>query len=134
EEAEELKSRIGAKLEVVGVGVRSLDVQRDWNIPEHLLTTNLEELVQSADIVVELMGGIEPAKELILSALNSGADVVTANKALIADSGPQLFEAASRVGAQVFYEAAVAGAIPIIRPLRESLAGDYVDRVLGIVN
>lgn len=134
EEAEELKSRIGAKLEVVGVGVRALDAQRDWDIPEHLLTTNLDELVQSADIVVELMGGIDPAKELILSGLKSGADVVTANKALIADSGPELFEAASRVGAQVFYEAAVAGAIPIIRPLRESLAGDYVDRVLGIVN
>ena len=129
-----LGSRVGAELELVGVGVRSLDAQRDYDIPRELLTTNLDQLVQSADIVVELMGGIEPAKSLILSAINAGADVVTANKALIAAHGPELFDVATQVGAQIFYEAAVAGAIPIIRPLRESLAGDYIERVLGIVN
>ncbi|MGB3414759.1 MAG: homoserine dehydrogenase [Microbacteriaceae bacterium] len=129
-----LASRIGAKLELVGVGVRNLDSKRDYEIPAQLLTTDLESLTQKADIVVELMGGIEPSKSLILSAINSGADVVTANKALIAAHGPELFAAASQVGAQIFYEAAVGGAIPIIRPLRESLAGDYIERVLGIVN
>ena len=87
-----------------------------------------------ADIVIELMGGIEPAKQYVLQAINSGADVVTANKALLATHGPELFDAADQVGAQVYYEAAAAGAIPIIRPLRDSLAGDRVRRIMGIVN
>src|SRR5690606_6373957 len=87
-----------------------------------------------ADIVIELMGGLEPARSLILHALNSGADVITGNKALLATHGAELFEAAEQVGAQLFYEAAVAGAIPIIRPLRESLAGDRITRIMGIVN
>src|SRR5699024_2620223 len=78
--------------------------------------------------------GLEPARSYILQALHSGADVVTANKALLATHGPELFDAAAQVGAQLYYEAAVGGAIPIIRPLRDSLAGDHVDRVLGIVN
>ena len=131
---DEHASRIGAELDVVGIAVRSLDSKRSVDLPRDLLTTDAESLVVGADIVVELMGGIEPAKTLILRALESGADVITANKALLAAHGPQLFDAADKVGAQLYYEAAVAGAIPIIRPLRDSLAGDHVNRILGIVN
>lgn len=133
-EREELGARIGAELDVVGVAVRDLKKQRNQSIPQELLTTDAESLVVQADIVVELMGGIEPARTLILRALESGADVITANKALLASHGPELFDAAGKVGAQLYYEAAVAGAIPIIRPLRDSLAGDAVNRILGIVN
>jgi len=133
-EREELGARIGAQLDVVGVAVRDLKKKRNQAIPTDLLTTDAESLVVQADIVVELMGGIEPARTLILRALESGADVITANKALLAAQGPELFDAAGKVGAQLYYEAAVAGAIPIIRPLRESLAGDEVNRILGIVN
>ena len=133
-EREELGARIGAGLDVVGAAVRDVKKQRNQSIPKELLTTDAESLVVQADIVVELMGGIEPAKTLILRALESGADVITANKALLAAHGPELFDAAGKVGAQLYYEAAVAGAIPIIRPLRDSLAGDEVNRILGIVN
>ena len=131
---DELAARAGAGLEVVGVAVRNLDAQRDTEIPKHLLTTDAEALILGVDIVVELIGGIEPARTYILQALNSGADVITANKAVLANHGPELFEAAEQVGAQLYYEAAVGGAIPIIRPLRDSLAGDRVTRILGIVN
>ncbi len=131
---DELAARIGARLELVGVAVRDLKAQRDTVIPAELLTTDADKLVREADIVIEVMGGIEPARTLILSAINAGADIVTANKALLAHHGPEIFAAAAQVGAQVYYEAAVAGAIPIIRPLRESLAGDRVTRILGIVN
>jgi homoserine dehydrogenase len=99
-----------------------------------LLTTDAEPLILGADIVIEVMGGIEPARTYILQALNSGSDVITANKALLANHGTELFDAAEQVGAQLYFEAAVAGAIPIIRPLRESLAGDKVNRIMGIVN
>ncbi len=133
-EREELGHRIGAQLDVVGVAVRDLSKPRNQAIPAELLGTDADALVTGADIVVELMGGIEPAKSLILRALESGADVITANKALMAAHGPELFDAAAKVGAQLYYEAAVAGAIPIIRPLRDSLAGDEVHRILGIVN
>jgi homoserine dehydrogenase len=131
---EELASRSGAGLELIGVAVRNPSAQRTPAIPEHLITTDAASLIHGADIVVELIGGLEPARTHILEALNSGADVVTANKALLATHGPELFEAAEQVGAQLYYEAAVAGAIPIIRPLRDSLAGDRVTRILGIVN
>jgi homoserine dehydrogenase len=114
--------------------VRNLDAKRDVDLPRELFTTDAEQLVLGADIVIELMGGIEPARTLILRALEGGADVVTGNKALIAAHGSELANAAEQVGAQLFYEAAVAGAIPIIRPLRESLAGDHIVRVMGIVN
>jgi homoserine dehydrogenase len=134
EQGQELAARAGAGLEVVGVAVRSLDAKRDTDIPQHLLTTDAESLILGADIVVELIGGIEPARTYILQALHSGADVITANKAVLANHGPELFEAAEQVGAQLYYEAAVGGAIPIIRPLRDSLAGDRVSRILGIVN
>lgn len=134
EQGDELAARVGARLELIGIAVRDVTATRDVELPAELLTTDAERLILSADLVVELMGGIEPAREYIALALSSGADVVTGNKALIATHGPELFDIAERVGAQLYYEAAVAGAIPILRPLRESLAGDRVDRVLGIVN
>ena len=134
EHGPELANRAGAGLELVGVAVRDLGATRTAEIPKELLTTDAESLLLGADIVIELMGGLEPARTLILQALNSGADVITGNKALLATHGPELFEAAEQVGAQLYYEAAVAGAIPIIRPLRDSLAGDRIKRILGIVN
>ena len=134
EQADDLAARIGAPVELVGVGVRRLDAPRDVEVPEGLITTDSASLVTRADLVVEVIGGIEPARTLILSALEHGASVVTANKALLAEDGPTLFEAAAKAERDLYYEAAVAGAIPILRPLRESLAGDKVTRVLGIVN
>ena len=134
EHGEELSERVGAGLELVGVAVRDLNAARTAEIPQYLLTTDARSLILGADIVVELMGGLEPAREYLELALTSGADVVTANKALLATHGPELFEIAEQVGAQLYYEAAVGGAIPIIRPLRDSLAGDRVRRILGIVN
>jgi len=131
---DELADRAGARLELAGIAVRNPDAQRDVDLPRDLLTTDAESLIVGSDIVIELMGGIEPARAQVLTALGSGADVVTANKALLATHGPELFEAADQVGASVYYEAAAAGAIPIIRPLRDSLAGDRVVRIMGIVN
>ena len=134
EHGNELASRAGAGLELIGVAVRNLDAERTPAIPRELLTTDAASLILGADIVIELMGGLEPARTLLLEAINSGADIITANKALLATHGPELFDAAEQVGAQLYYEAAVGGAIPIIRPLRDSLAGDRVKRILGIVN
>ena len=132
----DLAARVGAPVELVGVAVRRLDAPREVVVPDGLLTTDAEGLVRrdDVDLVVEVIGGIEPARSLILAALEHGASVVTANKALLAEDGPTLFEAADKAGRDLYYEAAVAGAIPIVRPLRESLAGDRVTRVLGIVN
>jgi len=130
----DLEARVGARLKLVGVAVRNLDAERDPAIPRDLLTTDAEALVDRADVVVEVMGGIEPARSLLLRAFAGGACVVTANKALLAENGPELFEAADDAGVDLLFEAAVAGAIPIVRPIRESLAGDHVRRVLGIVN
>ena len=136
EQATDLAARVGAPVELAGVAVRRLDAQREVEVPEGLLTTDATALVtrDDIDLVVEVIGGIEPARSLILAALESGKSVVTANKALLAEDGPTLFEAAEKAGRDLYYEAAVAGAIPILRPLRESLAGDRVTRVLGIVN
>ena len=136
EQADDLAARVGAPLELVGVGVRRTGNDRGpWITPE-LASANLHELVtgRGADIVVEVMGGIEPARELILAAFASGASVVTANKALLAQHGAELHEACDAAGADLYFEASVAGAIPLLRPLRESLVGDRVQRVLGIVN
>ena len=136
EQAGDLAARVGAPVRLVGVAVRRIDAPRDVEVPEGLLTTDAAGLVarDDVDVVVEVIGGIEPARSLILAALENGASVVTANKALLAEDGPTLFEAAEKAGRDLYYEAAVAGAIPILRPLRESLAGDRVTRVLGIVN
>lgn len=132
--ADELAARAGARLELIGIAVRDPDAVRTTALPRDLFTTDAQALILGADIVIELMGGIEPARTHILEAIGSGADIVTANKALIATHGPELTAAAEQVGAQLYYEAAVGGAIPIIRPLRDSLAGDRVNRILGIVN
>ena len=133
EHSEDLAARVGAPLELVGVYVRDVSAPRQ-GIDSSLLTSDGHGLVARADVVIELMGGISPARELILAALAGGASVVTANKALLAAHGPELFEAADAAGADLYFEAAVAGAIPIVRPVRESLAGDQVERILGIVN
>ena len=136
EQAGDLAARVGAPVELVGVAVRRIDAPREVEVPAGLLTTDAHALVTRSDVdlVIEVIGGIEPARSLILAALESGASVVTANKALLAEDGPTLFEAADKAGRDLYYEAAVAGAIPILRPLRESLAGDTVTRVIGIVN
>jgi homoserine dehydrogenase len=134
EDADALAARTGARLQLSGIAVRNVNTKRDVELPQELFTTDAETLVKDADLVIELMGGIEPARTLILSALNNGACVVTGNKALLAQDGPTLYEAADKAGVQLSYEAAVAGAIPILRPIRDSLSGDRITRVLGIVN
>jgi homoserine dehydrogenase len=134
EDADTLAARAGAKLQLSGIAVRNVHAKRDVELPQDLFTTDADTLVKDADLVIELMGGIEPARTLILSALRNGACVVTGNKALVAQDGPTLHEEADKAGVQLSYEAAVAGAIPILRPIRDSLAGDRITRVLGIVN
>lgn len=133
--ADDLAARIGAPVELAGVAVRRPDRVRE-GIDPALVTTDATALVKRGDIdvVVEVIGGIEPARTLITTAFEHGASVVSANKALIAQDGASLHAAAGEHGKDLYYEAAVAGAIPLIRPLRESLAGDKVNRVLGIVN
>lgn len=133
--ADDLTARIGAPVELAGVAVRRPDKVRE-GIPADLVTTDATALVKRGDIdvVVEVIGGIEPARTLITAAFEHGASVVSANKALLAQDGAALHAAAEANDTDLYYEAAVAGAIPLIRPLRESLAGDKVNRVLGIVN
>jgi homoserine dehydrogenase len=133
--ADDLQARVGAPLELVAVAVRDLAKPRP-GIPVDLLTDDPREVVGrgDVDIVVEVMGGIDPTRELLEAALSSGASVVTANKALLSEHGARLHRIAHDHGVDLFYEAAVAGAIPLLRPLRESLAGDRVNRILGIVN
>lgn len=133
-DADNLAARIGARLELTGIAVRSIDAPREAELPRELFTTDAESLVEGADIVIELMGGIEPARTLILRAIDHGATVVSGNKALLAQDGPTLYERADAAHVQLSYEAAVAGAIPILRPIRDSLSGDRITRVLGIVN
>ncbi len=130
----DLAHRVGADLELIAVGVKDITKPR-VGISQSLLTQDLESVALSgADILVEVMGGIEPARSLILSAMKSGSSVITANKALMAEDGAALYAAAERFGVDLYFEAAVGGAIPLIRPLRESLAGDRVTKVMGIVN
>lgn len=134
ESAADLTARIGAPLVIRGIGVRRVDADR--GVPVELLTDDIEALVSrdDVDIVVELMGPVEPARKAILAALEQGKSVVTANKALMAVSAGKLAEAAEKAHVDLYFEAAVAGAIPVIRPLTQSLAGDTVLRVAGIVN
>ena len=134
EDADTLAARAGAPLRLAGVAVRSLDRTRDYELPKDLYTTDAESLIDGADIVIELMGGIEPARTLIEQALRDGKAVVTGNKALLAQHGEELSAIAAEHGAQLSFEAAVAGAVPILRPLRDSLSGDRVTRVMGIAN
>lgn len=135
ESAGDLEARIGAPLELVAVAVRDLDKARP-GIDPRIITTDADAVVSrdDLDIVVEVLGGIEPARTLLLKAMANGASVVTANKALLAKDGTTLFDAAEKAGVDIYYEASVAGAIPLLRPIRESLAGDKIRRVLGIVN
>ncbi|WP_314686167.1 homoserine dehydrogenase [uncultured Bifidobacterium sp.] len=134
EQREDLARRIGRDIELVGVACLNPDeVDLPW-IDRGLLTTDTAGLCTRADIVIELIGGIEPARTFVLKAIDSGASVVTANKALLAKHGPEIYRAAEKRGVDVYFEAAVGGAIPIVRPLRESLVGDSVTSMLGIVN
>ena len=134
EQAADLTARIGRPVEVAGVAVRRPAHHPD--VPAHLLTTDALGLVTrpDVDLVVEVIGGIEPARTLMMAAFEAGKSVVSANKALLADDGVELHATAAKAGVDLYYEAAVAGAIPLLRPLRESLAGDQIRRVVGIVN
>jgi homoserine dehydrogenase len=136
EHAAEIEQRVGVPVEVGRVAVRSLSKPREVTLPAEAWTTDPWEVVQdpSIDIVVEVMGGIEPARDLIVQALKSGKHVVTANKELLSTVGREVTAAADTAGVDLLFEAAVAGGIPIIRPMKESLAGDRVRRVMGIVN
>jgi len=137
EQATDLAARVGAPLQVVGVAVRDpAGRAQTAGVGPDLVTTDAMALVTrpDVDIVVEMIGGIEPARELLLAAMRTGKSVVSANKALLGSDGAVMHAAAREHGADLYYEASVAGAIPLLRPLRESLAGDAVRRVLGIVN
>jgi homoserine dehydrogenase len=136
QQSDDLAVRIGARLEVAGVAVRRPGRARSVAVDPALITTDSMDLVTrpDVDIVIEVIGGIEPVRSVLLAAMKSGKSVVSANKALLAEDGATLHEAARENGTDLYYEAAVAGAIPLLRPLRESLAGDEVHRVLGIVN
>jgi len=135
ENKSDLTSRAGANLELVKVAVKNINTKRE-GISSSLLTDDAKSIVNDPeiDLIIEVIGGISPAKELILTAIKNGKSVVTANKALLAQAGAELYAAADNANVDLYYEAAVAGAIPILRPLRESLVGDQVHRIMGIVN
>ncbi len=136
ENGDAIEARTGVHLEVGRVAVRNLARDRDVALPTSMFTHDATDVVtdDDIDIVVEVIGGIEPARELIIEALKAGKPVVTANKELLANFGKELFETAEGSGVDLLFEASVAGGIPLIRPLRESLAGDRIRRVMGIVN
>ena len=136
ERLEAIEARTGIRLEVTRVAVRNLSRQRDVELGAGLLTRDTQSVVDdpNVDIVVEVIGGIEPARSLILDALKNGKPVVTANKELLANVGAELWSAADAAGRDLLFEAAVAGGVPLIRVLRESLVGEPIRRVLGIVN
>jgi len=134
--ADEIEQRTGLRLQVVKVAVRSTSKERGVVLGEGVLTLDAHSLVvdPGIDLIVEVIGGIEPARELISAALASGKAVVTANKELLANVGTELFAEADAAGVDLLFEAAVAGGVPIVRPLRESLMGEDITRVMGIVN
>lgn len=131
-----IEQRTGVRLEIVSVAVRNMSRDRDVQLSEGLLTRDAHSVVAdpNVDLVVEVIGGIEPARELISSALAAGKPVVTANKELLANVGTELYAAADAAGVDLLFEAAVAGGVPVIRALRESLRGEPVSRVMGIIN
>ena len=133
---DEIEARSGVRLEVSRIAVRNLALDRDVPLPASVFTHDSAAVVtdDDVDIVVEVIGGIEPAREHIVEALKAGKPVVTANKELLANFGKELFDTAAGAGVDLLFEASVAGGIPLIRPLRESLAGDRIRRVMGIVN
>src|SRR5918992_995054 len=136
EQATLLAQRAGVEIELDAIAVRNLSKPREIVIDSDILTTDTWSVVKSStvDVVVEAIGGIEPARDLILAAIDSGKHVVTANKELMSTLGNEILRAAERAGVDVLFEASVAGGIPLIRPMKESLAGERVRRVMGIVN
>lgn len=134
ESATDLQARVGASLRLTAVAVQDADKARPGIDPALITTDAMGVATSGIDIVVEVMGGIEPARSLILAAMAAGSSVVTANKALLAADGATLYQAAAQHGVDLYFEASVAGAIPLLRPLRESLSGDKVTKVMGIVN
>lgn len=133
-QAADLAIRIGAPLQIIGVGVKNAAKSRP-QIASHLVTDDIYSLLnKKPDIVIELMGSIEPARDYLLKAISNGSSVISANKALLAKDGATLHKAAENADVDIYYEASVAGAIPLLRPLRESLVGDDVVKILGIVN
>src|SRR5690606_31032980 len=132
----DIAARTGLEISATRVAVRSTSRVRGVDLPAEVVTTDAASVVSDpdVDVIVEVIGGIEPARELILQALKSGKPVVTANKELLANHGAELFTAADSAGVDLLFEAAVAGGIPLIRPLRESLVGEPIQRVMGIVN
>jgi homoserine dehydrogenase len=130
----ELSTRAGVKMELSRIAVRTIKPYEGIN--PALFTTDPFSIVNDPeiDLIIEVMGGIEPARELIMTAIENRKSVVTANKALLASHGAEMFTAAYAKGEDIYYEASVAGAVPIIRPMRDSLAGDFVTRLMGIVN
>ncbi len=136
EHASDLAYRAGVPLELAGIAVRRPALRRDLDVDPALFTTDGQALVtrDDVDIVVEVIGGIEPARSLLLAAFAHGKPVVTANKALLASDGAAIHDAAAAAGVDLYFEASVAGGIPLLRPLKESLAGERISRVLGIVN
>ncbi|HEY4376650.1 MAG TPA: homoserine dehydrogenase, partial [Acidimicrobiales bacterium] len=133
---DEIEARTGLRLEVTKVAVRSLTRERPVDLPPEAFTRHAAEVVDdpSIDVLVEVIGGIEPARELILNAMKQGKPVVTANKELLANHGAELFQASAAGQVDLLFEAAVAGGIPIVRPMRESLIGEDISRITGIVN
>ena len=136
EQADAIAARTSLRLEVARVAVHSPAKERSVDLESGILTTDAASIVTdpAIDVVVEVIGGIEPARTLIRTALEHGKPVVTANKELLANVGAELHDAAAAAGVQLLFEASVAGGIPLIRPLRESLAGERLRRVMGIVN
>lgn len=135
-QADIIEARTGIRLEITRIAVRNVSRDRGFEIAPGLLTRDSHGVVNDPDIdlVVEVIGGIEPARELITEALSAGKPVVTGNKELLANVGHELFAVADRLGVDLLFEAAVAGGIPLIRPLRESLRGEPITRVMGILN
>lgn len=136
QQASAIEMRTGLRLEVASIAVRNVSRDRDVAIPAGLLTRDAHGVVAdpNIDLVVEVIGGIEPAREFITTALASGKPVITANKELLANVGVELFSAAENAGVDLLFEAAVAGGIPVVRALRESLRGEPISRVMGIIN
>ncbi len=135
-QADVIEARTGVRLQVVRVAVRNVSRDREVNLPEGIITRDASALVAdpTVDLIVEVIGGIEPARELISTAIANGKPVITANKELLANVGHELWAQSDAAGVDLLFEAAVAGGIPLIRALRESLRGEPITRVMGIVN
>ena len=136
EQRDSVKHRTGLDLSIEAIVVNDINKESSIPLPNEVLTTDASSVIGNPEInlIVEVMGGIEPARELILGALNSGQPVVTANKELLAQHGAELYAAAEKSGVDLLFEAAVAGGIPVVRPLRESLSGEPITRIRGIIN